>query len=301
MLSGNIFYHGTIRRSIIAFGRLFSNIYIERKKNDSVNGTLVQTLKVPLAWGPKEKWIQRLDGDPNLSTHTYTSLPRMSFEITGYNYDTTRKVSKMSKIMCNSGTGAKSVFSPVPYNLEIALYVLTKTQEDAMQIIEQILPTFGPEYTLAIKPLSALDIVQDIPITLNNIDVNDEYEGDFQTRRFVTHTLSFTLKLNLFGNVSEGTQILNTTVNLSSNQDLSSPFATHGASGVIETFGATGIVDGSSYEIATVGTTDYTLLGAANNNVGTIFVADLTGSTGAGYGTGTVKYYATYDEWIYNY
>lgn len=125
----------------------------------------------------------------------------MSFEITGYNYDSSRRLNKMSKIACHKDGQATEMFSPVPYNLEVSLYVLTKTQEDALQIIEQILPTFGPEYTLAIRAVPDMYIIQDVPVTLNSISVSDEYDGDFQTRRFVTHTLNFTLKMNLFGPV----------------------------------------------------------------------------------------------------
>lgn len=203
MLNNQVFYHGTIRNTIVAFGKLFSNVYIDRKQGDSVNGTTVQRLQVPLAYAPKEKWIVRIDSDPNLEGHTYTTLPRMSFEITGYNYDSTRKVGRMNKISSVTTGVTSSVFSPVPYNLDISMYILTKTQEDALQILEQILPTFTPEYTLSLNALPEVGIVQDVPIILNSVTVQDDYDGDFQTRRFVTHTLNFTLKLNLFGNVSD--------------------------------------------------------------------------------------------------
>ncbi len=202
MLNNNVFYHGIIRKTIVAFGRLFSNIYIDRREGDSVAGPVVQRLHIPLAYAPKEKWIVRIEQDPNLQNNTYTSLPRLSFEITGYTYDSNRKLPKMNKISCNTDDSSSTVFTPVPYNLDISLYVLTKTQEDAMQIVEQILPTFTPEYTLSINAVPSMNIIQDIPVILNAINVSDEYDGDFQTRRFVTHTLNFTLKLNLFGYVS---------------------------------------------------------------------------------------------------
>ena len=127
----------------------------------------------------------------------------MSFEIMSYSYDTSRKLNRMNKITCNAGQNQNNVmFTPVPYNLDINLYVLTKTQEDGLQVLEQILPVFTPEYTLSINAVSEMNLVQDIPIILNGVDVSDEYDGDFETRRFVTHTLSFTLKLNLYGSVS---------------------------------------------------------------------------------------------------
>lgn len=203
MLNDNVFYHGTIRKTIVAFGRLFSNIYIDRKAGDSVTGTTVQRLHIPLAYAPKEKWIVRLDGDPNLENQTYVSLPRMSFEILSYSYDQSRKLNRMQKITCGDGTDNKTfLYTPVPYNIEIALYILTKTQEDGLQIIEQILPTFTPEYNLAVKVVPEMNIIQDVPVILGGVSVVDEYDGDFQTRRFVTHTLNFTIKTNMFGAIS---------------------------------------------------------------------------------------------------
>lgn len=203
MLNGNVFYHGIIRKSIVAFGRLFSNVYIDRRQGDSVEGTTVQRLQVPISYAPKEKWLVRIEQDPTLENHTYVTLPRMSFEITGYNYDPARKVAKMQKIVCNKDGVRTDVFSPVPYNIDISLYILTKTQEDGLQIIEQILPTFAPEYTLAINAIPDMNIVQDIPVALLGVNVTDEYDGDFQTRRFVTHTLTFQLKLNLYGPIND--------------------------------------------------------------------------------------------------
>lgn len=210
------FYHGIIRKTIVGFGSLFSNIKIERKEGGSVTGTTVQTLKVPIGYAPKEKWIVRIDSDPTLENHTYTSLPRISFEITGYSYDSVRKTNRMQQIKCGEGVSSLNTLnSPVPYNLDISLYILTKTQEDALQIIEQILPTFTPEYTLSINAVPEMNVIQDIPIILNSISVQDDYDGDFTTRRFVTHTLTFTLKLNLFGNTS--TSGIITTVNANIN------------------------------------------------------------------------------------
>jgi len=203
MLNNNVFYHGIIRKSIVAFGRLFSDIYIDRKQGDSVNGTTIQRLQVPLAYAPKEKWLVRIEQDPNLENNTYVSLPRMSFEITAYTYDSIRKLNRMQKIECGDGSTSKTfMYSPVPYNIDISLYVLTKTQEDGLQIIEQILPTFTPEYTLTINAVPDMNVKLDVPIILNSINVSDEYDGDFQTRRFVTHTLNFTMKTSLFGAIA---------------------------------------------------------------------------------------------------
>lgn len=217
MLNGQTYYHGAIRKTIVAFGRLFSDIKIARQDNA---GNVAQTLSVPLAYAPKEKWLVRIDSDPNLTNNTYTSLPRLSFEIVGYHYDATRKTNKMNKIVCKDTSSsenptAKAVFSPAPYNIDINLYILTKTQEDSMQILEQILPIFNPEYTLSINALPAIEIVQDVPVILNSVVAEDNYDGSFQERRFVTHTLSFTIKTNIYGPVTENGVILTTVANLS--------------------------------------------------------------------------------------
>ena len=224
MLDNQVFYHGLIRKSIVAFGRLFSDIYIDRKEGGSVDGTTVQRLQVPLAYAPKEKWLVRIEQDPTLENHTYVSLPRMSFEIIGYNYDPMRKMNRMQQIKTSDGTNTMNkVFTPVPYNIDLSLYVLTKTQEDGLQIIEQILPTFTPEYTLKITHTTEPNVVLDVPIVLNSVSVSDEYDGDFQTRRFVTHTLNFQMKMNLFGATGTGNIIDTVMANVGQNEDLSYP------------------------------------------------------------------------------
>ena len=213
MLNGQNQYHGMIRKVIVAFGRLFSDIQITRE--DKSGDIQHQTIVVPIAYAPKEKWIVRLEQDPDLNNKVYTTLPRISFEITGYSYDPSRKVNRMSKINCYNGTDEKtSMFAPVPYNIDISLYVLTKTQEDALQILEQILPTFTPEYTLSIQAVPEMNVIQDIPIVLDSVSVSDEYDGDFQTRRFVTHTLNFTIKTNIYGPVSTQGIIKDVTANI---------------------------------------------------------------------------------------
>jgi hypothetical protein len=205
MLNIPPFYHGLTRKVIVAFGSLFSNIKIERHDND---GVLKQTVVVPLSYAPKEKWVVRVEQDPSLERHTYTILPRMSFEITGMSYDPTRKTNRMNKISCYDVTTnpqhpvLKGMYSPVPYNIDVSLYVLTKTQEDALQIVEQIFPFFTPEFTLSIKAIPGMSVDMDIPIILNTVSIQDDYDGDFTERRFVTYTITFTLKANFYGPVS---------------------------------------------------------------------------------------------------
>jgi hypothetical protein len=232
MLNNQVFYHGIIRKSIVAFGKLFSDIYIDRREGDSVNGPVVQRLQIPLAYAPKEKWLVRVEQDPDLTQNQYVTLPRMSFEIIGYAYDPTRKVNRMQQLKCGDGSGSVStMYSPVPYNLDLSLYVLTKTQEDALQIIEQILPTFTPEYTMVVNAVPEMNVKVDVPIVLNSVSVTDEYDGDFQTRRFVTHTLNFQMKVNMFGAISGRNVIDTVNANIGENEDFSSPNRIYTAEG----------------------------------------------------------------------
>lgn len=215
MLNGTTYYHGIVRRTIVAFGRLFSGIKIPRYDNE---GVLQQTIAVPISYAPKEKWIVRIDSDPNLDQHTYTVLPRLSFEITGYSYDSVRKTNRMEKIVCvqSNGETRNQTFSPVPYNLDITLYALTKNTEDGLAIVEQILPTFTPEYSLALNTIDDMNIVTDVPIILNSLSVQDDYDGDFNLRRFVTHTFNFTAKINLYGAVGSVGVINDATADINS-------------------------------------------------------------------------------------
>ena len=236
MLNSNVYYHGIIRKCIVGFGSLFSDIYIDRREGDSVTGTVIQRLQVPLAYAPKEKWIVRLEQDPSLENNVYTTLPRMSFEIIGYNYDPQRKVNRMQQIKCGDDTGAVStMYTPVPYNLDLSLYILTKTQEDGLQIIEQILPTFTPEYTLSINVVPDMSVKIDVPIILNSVSVQDDYDGDFQTRRFVTHSLNFQMKMNLFGPISNNDVIQTSNINIGQNENFSNPNRIFTAEGDVTT------------------------------------------------------------------
>lgn len=223
MLNGNVFYHGVIRKCMIGFGRLFSDIYIDRRQGDPVKGDLVQRIRVPLSYAPKEKWLVRVDEDPTLENHTLTSLPRMSFEIIAYTYDSLRKINRMQQIKndCVSADTGNATFirTPVPYNIDMSLYIVTKTQEDALQIIEQILPTFTPEYTISINAVEEMGVKLDVPVVLNSVIVSDEFEGDFQTRRFVIHTINFQMKLSLFGAPTTQGVIGTTNVNVSAQED----------------------------------------------------------------------------------
>lgn len=219
MIHQQPFYHKHIKNIIVAFGDLFTGIKIVRENEAK---TKSQTIDVPLSFTPKEKWIRRVDEDPTLENQTYVTVPRMGFEITGYEYDASRKTNRMAQVICNDSTGAtrKSLRSPVPYNIHISFYILTKTYEDALQIIEQIMPYFAPEYTLHVKTVPELNVVQDIPVVLENISLSDDYDGEFEKRRLVTHTLNFTLKTSFFGGTSSQGIIKDVVVNVTDNGKL---------------------------------------------------------------------------------
>ena len=199
---GQQFYHETIRKIIIAFGTTFNNIQLVRKDND---GNITQSMKVPLAYGPQQKWLVRLNEDADLSKQVAITLPRIGFEIQNLSYDPARKlnrVQKFKKIKTGKSNTLESQFMPVPYNLSVQLYVMAKQSDDALQIVEQILPFFQPDYTLTVNDMADMGIKRDVPIILNSISYEDNYQGDFETRRALIYTLDFTAKFYLYGPVT---------------------------------------------------------------------------------------------------
>lgn len=204
-------YPEIIKKTIIGFGTLFSNIQVIRRNSD---GVVVEMVKVPIAYGPKEKFIQRIDADPTLTQGVYITLPRLAFEITGYSHDTSRATNRNNKIQCKTTDGLTFTYTPVPYNLDISLYLLTKGTEDSLAVLEQILPLFQPEYTLNLRAMPEMLVTTNVPITLQGVSVADDYEGDYATRRLVTHTFNFTAKLMLFGQMHGNGVILRTETNL---------------------------------------------------------------------------------------
>ena len=200
---GQQFYHETIRKIIVAFGTTFNNVQLVRKDN---SGNITQSMKVPLAYGPKEKFLVRLRADPDLSSKVAITLPRIGFEIQNLAYDGTRKLSRVQKFKkVNTGNNTRTLdtqFMPVPYNLDIVLYVLAKQSDDALQIVEQILPYFQPDYTITVNDMADMGIKRDVPINLNSISYEDNYEGDFDQRRALIYTMNFTCKFYLYGPVT---------------------------------------------------------------------------------------------------
>ena len=199
---GQQFYHETIRNIVIAFGTMFNDIQLVRKDN---SGTITQTMKVPLAYGPREKFLVRLREDADLTKQVAITLPRIGFEIQNLSYDSARKMSRVQRFKKVKGANTKQLdtqYMPVPYNLEFELYVMAKQSDDAMQIVEQILPYFQPDYALTINDMADMGITRDIPIVLGNIGYEDSYDGEFTTRRALVYTLSFTTKFYLYGPVT---------------------------------------------------------------------------------------------------
>jgi hypothetical protein len=198
------FYHEILRKTVIGFGTLFNNIEIRQTNNQ---GDVVSVLKVPLAYGPIQKFLARVEQQPNLNTPVQITLPRMSFEFTGLSYDTTRKLTTTQTFLSKSTTDSTDIrktYMPVPYNMDFDLNIMTKLNDDMLQIIEQILPYFQPSYTLTVNLIDSIGEKRDIPIVLDNISMEDTYEGDYSTRRALIYTLKFTAKTYLFGPVSSG-------------------------------------------------------------------------------------------------
>ena len=201
---GNFFYNEGMRKIIIAFGQLFNNIIIQ---STSSTGAVTKRIKVPLAYAPKEKFLVRLDQQPQLDERSFAiTLPRLGFEISGLAYDPTRKLTRVQKFKKvkagESGEVLNYNYVPVPYNISLNLYAFTATAENGLQIVEQILPFFQPDYTITVNVLPELNIKRDIPIILNSVSYEDSYSGDFTTRRAVIYTLNFTAKTYLFGPMS---------------------------------------------------------------------------------------------------
>jgi hypothetical protein len=194
----NYFYHEVLRKTIVAFGTLFNKIQIKHKDNAGDDFSIIT---VPIAYGPIQKFLARLEQVPDLQKRASITLPRISFEMTGIQYDASRKSSTMQTFRTvdkNNGEIVK-VFMPVPYNVNIRLSIISKLNEDALQIVEQILPYFQPNFNVTVDLIPSIGEKRDIPIILNNISMEDNYEGDFTTRRNLIYTLDFTAKTYLFG------------------------------------------------------------------------------------------------------
>lgn len=198
------FYNGSIRRMVVAFGSIFNQIKISRTES-----TGIHNIEIPLAYAAKEKYKVRLAGDPYMQNPLQITLPRMAFDITGFVYDPTRKRNSLQKNVIRDSTtsGVKYTFAEVPYNIDFGLYIYTRNIDDGLQIVEQILPYFSPEFVVTVNFDDTVNKGVDVPIYLNSVSSEEDYEGDFQTRRSVIYTLNFTMKSYIFGPVKTYAEI----------------------------------------------------------------------------------------------
>ena len=199
---GNYFYHEIIKKTVIAFGTLFNDIHV---RHDDGAGNVISDIKVPVAYGPRQKFLARITQQAELNKATQITLPRISFEITNISYDPSRKASitQTFKAKDVNNDKMKKVFMPVPYNLGFDLNILVKLQDDGLQILEQILPFFQPSFNISIDLVQSIGEKRDIPMVLQNITQSDDYEGDFVTRRALIYTLSFTAKTFMFNHIAD--------------------------------------------------------------------------------------------------
>lgn len=225
MFRNQHFYHQHIRKAIIAFGAVFNDIYVRRQ---DANGEVTESLKVPLSYAPKQKFIDRIREVPEIDETrkgVAINLPRMGFEITNFNYDPSRKLALTQSVRAVdtagiTSTGMRYSFVSTPYNMGISMSVFAKNQEDGLQIIEQILPYFNPDFNVTINAIPDLGVKTDLQIVLDNISYQDEWEGSFDKRLSVIWDLNFTMKLNFFGYVRDANVIKTVIENIYSVKDI---------------------------------------------------------------------------------
>ena len=217
------FYYGLTKQIVGQFGAFFSDLHIIRRLKDSVNGKKAQDIKVPISYAPKEKWWQAFVSDPARQKQVAITLPRMSFEILGYTYDNTRKTTRSMDIKCVDAENntVHTISTPAPWNLEIALYLVANNQEDIFQMMEQILPIFNPDRTIQLKVIPEMNIVENVPISLTSIAIQDDYEGEYTTHRLIVYTLTFTVRMNYYGQITNKEPIYNVSMDVDSNGNLS--------------------------------------------------------------------------------
>ena len=195
---GTQFYNQAVRKTVVAFGTLFNNIELKK----TVDGQVIETEKVPLAYGPKQKFLYRLQGNPTDGRKVAITLPRIYFEMTGIDYDASRKTpatQKYKTVINDNGNEVRTQYVPVPYNISFEVGILCKSQDDGLQILEQILPFFQPSFSMSLKFIPDMDEVRDVAVVLNSVDFDDDWEDDFSTRRSITYTMQFTAKSYIYG------------------------------------------------------------------------------------------------------
>jgi len=208
------FYHAITRKTVAAFGSIFNDIKVIRR--DSA-GEVTQISRVPLAYGPRQKFLARIEAEPDITEPMVAiKLPRMSFEIVSMIYDSESKINKMNQFKTGTITDGsrESVYAYAPYKIGISLSIMTKNQDDALQIMEQIIPYFQPDYTITVNDLPDLGLKNDIPIVLNSISMAEDYEGDFLTRRAIIYTLEFETRVRFYGPTETKNVILTSSVDI---------------------------------------------------------------------------------------
>ena len=195
---GTQFYNQAVRKTVISFGTLFNNIELKK----IVDGQVMEVEKVPLAYGPKQKFLYRLQGNPTDGKKVAITMPRIYFEMTGIDYDPSRKTpatQKYKTVINDEGNEVRTQYVPVPYNISFEVGILCKSQDDGLQILEQILPFFQPSFSMSLKFIPDMDEVRDVAVVLNNVDFEDDWEDDFSTRRSITYSMQFTCKSYIYG------------------------------------------------------------------------------------------------------
>ena len=195
---GTQFYNQAVRKTVISFGTLFNNIELKK----IIDGQVMETEKVPLAYGPKQKFLYRLQGNPTDGKKVAITMPRIYFEMTGIDYDASRKTpatQKYKTVINDEGNEVRTQYVPVPYNISFEVGILCKSQDDGLQILEQILPFFQPSFSMSLKFIPDMDEVRDVAVVLNNVDFDDDWEDDFSTRRSITYSMQFTCKSYIYG------------------------------------------------------------------------------------------------------
>jgi len=195
---GTQFYNQAVRKTVVSFGTLFNNIELKK----TVDGQVIETEKVPLAYGPKQKFLYRLQGNPTDGRKVAITLPRIYFEMTGIDYDASRKTpatQKYKTVINDNGNEVRTQYVPVPYNVSFEVGILCKSQDDGLQILEQILPFFQPSFSMSLKFIPDMNEVRDVAVVLNSVDFDDDWEDDFSTRRSITYTMQFTAKSYIYG------------------------------------------------------------------------------------------------------
>jgi hypothetical protein len=213
MLGNSHFYNRTIRKIVVAFGTIFNDIYVVRYTADG--STAKEKFKVPLNYGPKEKYLTVITSDPNLTKSINTVVPRISFEMTGISYDSSRKLpSTVQNFSASTTTGVKTQYAPIPYNFEFSLSLYARNHEDAAQILEQILPFFTPDFNVTVNLNPQMTQKYDLPIILNSVNPEIDYEGDLMTTRLIIWNLEFTAKSYIYPAVKDGKLIRQANTNL---------------------------------------------------------------------------------------